>query len=88
MLGHAIKPERQDGGPIYWFDMEGTGVLLDDNRNHQEWSRFPSFMLHAPDIHEAYRYMQDMKARVLVDIQHEHHFFVADPEGNAIIVCK
>ncbi|BBI33390.1 VOC family protein [Cohnella abietis] len=88
LLGHSIKPERQDGGPIYWFDMDnGTGVLLDDNRNHRDWGKFPSFMLNASNINEAYRFMQDKKARILMDIQHEHHFFAADPEGNAIIIC-
>jgi predicted enzyme related to lactoylglutathione lyase len=51
MLGHVIKPDRQDGGPIYWFDMDnGTGILLDDNRSNSDFEKYPTFMLKGPDI--------------------------------------
>jgi predicted enzyme related to lactoylglutathione lyase len=88
LLGHAIKPERQDGGPIYWFDMDnGTGILLDDNRQHEHFEKYPTFMLKAPNIREAYRYMQSKNTRILVEIEHDHHFFIQDPEGNSVIIC-
>lgn len=88
LLGHAIKPERQDGGPIYWFELEnGTHILLDDNRHHREWEKYPTFMLNAPRIEEAYRFMKEKNVRILHEIEFDHHFFAADPEGNAMIVC-
>ncbi|MBB6695859.1 VOC family protein [Cohnella xylanilytica] len=88
LLGQAIKPERQDGGPIYWFDLEGgAGLLLDDNRQHLGWEKFPTFMLNARDIREAYRFATDRGVRTLTEIEFDHHFFAADPEGNSFIVC-
>jgi predicted enzyme related to lactoylglutathione lyase len=88
LLGHAIKPERQDGGPIYWFDMDnGTGILLDDNRNHDDFEKYPTFMLKASHILEAYRFMQNKNVRILREIEYDHHFFISDPEGNSVIIC-
>ncbi|MGG4147525.1 VOC family protein [Paenibacillus algorifonticola] len=88
LLGQAISSERQDGGPVYWFDLEkGPGILLDDNRSHPDWDRFPTFMLRASNIQAAYPFMQGKQARILQGIEQEHHFFAADPEGNAMIVC-
>lgn len=89
LLGHAIKPERQDGGPIYWFDMDnGTGILLDDNRNNDDFDKYPTFMLKASHILEAYRYMQNKNVRIVREIEYDHHFFISDPEGNTVIICK
>jgi predicted enzyme related to lactoylglutathione lyase len=88
LLGHAIKPERQDGGPIYWFDMDnGTGILLDDNRNNDDFQKYPSFMLKASNIRDAHRYMQNKNVQIVRGIEYDHHFFIQDPEGNAVIIC-
>ncbi|MEX1031175.1 MAG: VOC family protein [Paenibacillaceae bacterium] len=70
LLGHAIKPDRQDGGPIYWFDMDnGTGILLDDNRSNDGFEKYPSFMLKASNIREAHRFMQNKNVRIIREIE-------------------
>lgn len=89
LLGRAIKPERQDGGPIYWFEMDRQpGILLDDNRMHREWRRYPTFMLRATDVQAAFRLMRDAGVRILTDIEFNHHFFAEDPEGHSFAVCQ
>ncbi len=88
ILGQPIKPERQDGGPIYWFDMEnGTGILLDDNRNNRDQDVHPTFMLGARDIHRAYQFLRDSGVEMLTDIRFDHYFNIKDPDGNAVMIC-
>jgi predicted enzyme related to lactoylglutathione lyase len=88
LLGYPIKPERQDGGPIYWFEMDnGTGILLDDNRNNQDLSSFPTFMLKASNIHEAYSFIQERKIEVVREIQFDHFCMIKDIEDNTIMIC-
>ncbi|QGQ96497.1 VOC family protein [Paenibacillus psychroresistens] len=87
LLGHVIKPDRQTGGPIYWFDMEnGTGVLLDDNRSNGYCEKYPTFMLKGPDIEEAYRFIVSKNIKTLTEVEFDNHFFISDPEGNSIII--
>lgn len=87
-VGQPIKPERQDGGPIYWFDMDnGTGILLDDSRNNGDFRRFPTFMLKARDIHDAHRFAKEKGIKVVRDVQFDHWFAIEDPEGNTVMVC-
>lgn len=89
LLGQTIKPERQDGGPIYWFDMEsGTGLLLDDNRNNQDLGAFPTFMLKTDDVGQAFKLMQDKGVTIVRDIQFNHYFMIEDREGNTLMICK
>lgn len=88
LLGQAIHPERLDGGPIYWFDMEnGTGILLDDNRNNQDLKTFPTFMLKTGNVEQAFKLMQDKGVKIVRDIQFNHYFMIEDIEGNTILVC-
>ncbi|PZD96840.1 hypothetical protein DNH61_06485 [Paenibacillus sambharensis] len=88
LLNQPIKPERVDGGPIYWFDMEnGTGILLDDNRNNTDLSDYPTLMLRAENIKEAYQFLVDKGADIVRDIQFDHYFMVKDIEGNMIMIC-
>ncbi|GEL77702.1 VOC family protein [Tenuibacillus multivorans] len=88
LLGYPIKPERQDGGPIYWFEMDsGTGILLDDNRHNQELEKFPTFMLKASEIHEAYEFVKQKNINILQDMQFDHFFIIKDPEGNSVMIC-
>jgi predicted enzyme related to lactoylglutathione lyase len=83
LLGHPIKPERQNGGPIYWFDMSnGTGLLLDDNRNNQDLEGFPTFMLKASHIREAFAWAQDNGIEIVRDVQFDHYFMMKDIEGH------
>ncbi|MRG87837.1 VOC family protein [Salinibacillus xinjiangensis] len=88
LLGYPIKPERQDGGPIYWFEMDnGTGLLLDDNRNNDDLDTYPTFMLKASNIHEAFAYIQEKEIEVVREIQFDHFFFIKDLEGNTVMIC-
>jgi predicted enzyme related to lactoylglutathione lyase len=88
LLGYPIKPDRQDGGPIYWFEMEkGTGILLDDNRNNQDLDSFPTFMLKATNIHEAYETVKKMGIEIVREIQFDHYFLIKDLEGNTMMIC-
>ncbi|GAA0315319.1 hypothetical protein GCM10008967_02310 [Bacillus carboniphilus] len=84
LLEKPIKPDRQDGGPIYWFD---EGILLDDNRNNQDLESFPTYMLKASNIHEAYQYVKNEGIEVVRDIQFDHYFMIKDKEGNTVMVC-
>lgn len=87
-LGLPIKPERSNGGPVYWFDMEnGTGILLDDNRNNQDLPSYPTFMLTARDIQEAYRFVKQNEIPVVRDIQYDQYFMIKDPENHTIMIC-
>lgn len=84
LLGKPIKPDRQDGGPIYWFD---EGILLDDNRNNQDLDSFPTFMVKATNIHEAFDYVKKNGIEVVREIQYDHYFMIKDLEGNTIMIC-
>lgn len=88
LLGQQIKPDRQDGGPIYWFDMQnGTGILLDDNRNNQDLAALPTFMLKASNIQEACAFVRNTRITIVRDVQFDHYFIIEDPEGNAVMIC-
>lgn len=88
LFGQTIHPERLDGGPICWFDMEnGTGILLDDNRNNQDLKAFPTFMLKTDNVAQAFKLMQDKGVKIVRDIQFNQYFIIEDHEGNTIIVC-
>ncbi len=32
LLGLPLMEERLNGGPVYWFDFQGTHLILDSNR--------------------------------------------------------
>jgi predicted enzyme related to lactoylglutathione lyase len=88
LIGQPIKPDRQDGGPIYWFEMaNGTGILLDDNRNNQDFGKYPTFMLKSSNIHEAYAVSQESGVKIVRDVQFDHYFMIEDPEGNVVMIC-
>lgn len=94
LLGLPLMEERLNGGPVYWFDMSGTGLILDNNsgnRQNPDWreSMMPRYMYAAADIDRAYSYM---KERAEVWFEPDRHpgmayFNFADPEGNAFMAC-
>lgn len=94
LLGLPVKEERLNGGPVYWFDFAGTGLILDNNsgnRQNPEWreSMKPRYMYAAADIDEAYSYV---KHKATVWFEPDRHpgmayFNFADPEGNAFMAC-
>ncbi|QTM99112.1 hypothetical protein ERJ70_07230 [Sediminibacillus dalangtanensis] len=88
LLGFPIRKDRQDGGPVYSFDYDGgTGILLDDNRNNQDLTSFPGFMLKAKDIKEAFSYVRKSDVEVVRNVQHDHYFIIKDAEENSVMIC-
>ncbi|SDL84221.1 VOC family protein [Sediminibacillus halophilus] len=87
VLGFPIRKNHQIGGPVNSFDYEeGTGILLDDNRNNQDLTAFPGFMLKAQDINEALSYVRKSHVDVVRNVQHDHYFVIKDIEGNSIMI--
>ncbi|GIQ62395.1 hypothetical protein PACILC2_09630 [Paenibacillus cisolokensis] len=94
LMGLPILEERLNGGPVYWFDLPGTHLILDSNtanRQNPEWREemMPWFMFPARDIDEAYRYVEE---RTEPFFEPERHgtmacFNFRDPEGNALMAC-
>ena len=66
----------------------GTGILLDDNRNNSDLDAFPTFMLKTDDIHAAYQWMIAQGVEIVRDIQYNHYFMAKDIEGNSLMICR
>lgn len=94
LLGLPLREERLNGGPVYWFDFPGTGLILDSdtfNRANPEWSEknSPRIMFAVSDIDEAYSYLKD-KANVLFEPERHGsmaYFNFSDLEGNVQMAC-
>lgn len=94
LLGLPLREERLNGGPVYWFDLPGTGLILDSdafNRANPEWSEknSPRIMFAVSDIDEAYSYLKD-KANVFFEPERHGnmaYFNFSDPEGNVQMAC-
>jgi predicted transcriptional regulator YdeE/predicted enzyme related to lactoylglutathione lyase len=94
LLGLPLREERLNGGPVYWFDLPGTGLILDSdtfNRANPEWSEknSPRIMFAVSDIDEAYSYLKD-KANILFEPERHGsmaYFNFSDPEGNVQMAC-
>lgn len=87
ILGLPIKPERVNGGPIYWYDF---GLILDDNRNNQDQPSHPICMLDSDDIDAACEYLKEKGVNIIREV--ERHpgiafFNYEDFEGNVFMVC-
>lgn len=67
LLGLPVLEERLNGGPVYWFDLPGTGLVLDSdagNESNPNWQHEkPLVMLPASDIDRAHAYIRE-KAEV------------------------
>ncbi|MFF2093154.1 GyrI-like domain-containing protein [Paenibacillus sp. NPDC058174] len=94
LLGLPLREERLDG-PVYWFELEGTQILLDsnvNNRRNPDWHEEmkPRLMLATNDIDGAYRYAQEL-GEPFTEPQHFDpvaFFTFRDPEGNSLMVCR
>ncbi|MBP1989326.1 VOC family protein [Paenibacillus eucommiae] len=94
LLGLPVKEERLNGGPVYWFDIPGTGLILDNNANNRlnpDWREEmkPLIMFSCEDIDEAYAYVTEHGEPLM---KPEHHpgmayFNFLDPDGRAYMVC-
>ncbi|TLS50894.1 hypothetical protein FE782_17755 [Paenibacillus antri] len=94
LLGLPVLEERLNGGPVYWFDLGDTGLVLDSDAYHRQdpsWreSMMPRIMFPAKDIDEAYRYVKERGTPFFEPERHGTmaYFNFADPEGNAQMVC-
>lgn len=91
LLSLAIKPERQNGGPIYFFNLaNGTDLILDDNRYNQMDAKHPMFMLHTKNTRAALDYIQSFKLPIVKELYEDpmvSYFNFADPFGNVLMIC-
>ncbi len=93
LLGLPVLEDRLNGGPVYWFDLGDTGLVLDNdanNRKDPDWSgEMPRIMFPAKDIDEAYAYVKERATPFSEPRRHGSmaYFNFADPEGNAQMAC-
>lgn len=94
LLGLPLMEERLNGGPVYWFDFEGTHLILDSNaanRDNPDWDEamMPRLMFKAKDIDEAYSYIREKGEPFFEPERHGTmaYFNFRDPEGNAQMAC-
>ncbi|OZB95023.1 VOC family protein [Paenibacillus sp. XY044] len=94
LLGLPIKEDRLSGGPVYWFDFQGTHLILDSNsvnRQNPDWSEdvMPRIMFPATDIDEAYFFIREHGTPLFEPERHGPmaYFNFRDPEGNVQMAC-
>ncbi|WP_219837087.1 VOC family protein [Paenibacillus sp. R14(2021)] len=95
LLGLPLLEDRFNGGPVYWYNLQHTNLILDNdaaNQANPEWqaSMKPRIMFKTSDIDEAYAYVKEMGEPFLEPEQHGSvmaYFNFRDPEGNAQMVC-
>ncbi|MBB6671826.1 VOC family protein [Cohnella nanjingensis] len=81
LLEQPIVP-RQDGGGIYYFDFDGTDMILDSNA----WGFPPTIMFDTQRVDESRAFCETLPHGFITDIQRldEVSFF----NINSIMVCK
>ncbi|MEW9677859.1 VOC family protein [Lentibacillus sp. L22] len=81
--------------PVYNIPLVGTTSLtlddhtLDPGFKHNT-SPSPIFNLYAPDIDEAYRYINDKGIQIVREIERVGEtawFNIMDPDGNVVMIC-
>ncbi|WP_433620158.1 VOC family protein [Paenibacillus cellulositrophicus] len=94
LLGLPIKEERLNGGPVYWFDFQGTHLILDSNsgnRQNPDWREdmMPRMMFPAKDIDAAYLFIRKQGTPLSEPERHGPmaYFNFRDPEGNVQMAC-
>ncbi|WP_394189244.1 VOC family protein [Paenisporosarcina quisquiliarum] len=76
-------------GHIYVIPMNGTGIVLDSKiYSTDKVIKTPLFHFNTENIEEAYKYMKEKDINLLTEIEHEHYFTFADPDGNHLMICK
>jgi len=94
LLGLPLAEERFNGGPVYWFDLPHTDLILDDNSGNRAkpgWREEmkPRIMFKTPDIDRAYAFAKETGEPFF---EPEHYgtmsfFNFRDPEGQAQMIC-
>lgn len=94
LLGLPLIEVRLNGGPVYWFDIPGTGLILDNNANNRlnpEWHEdmLPHIMFACDDIDEAYAYVKTKAEPFFEPERHPGmaYFNCKAPEGRPFMVC-
>ncbi|CAG7616059.1 hypothetical protein PAESOLCIP111_01860 [Paenibacillus solanacearum] len=94
LLGLPLMENRLNGGPVYWFDLPGAGLILDSNVNNRkdpDWREEmkPRFMFPTGDIDAAYAYLREKAEVFHAPERHAHMAYITfrDPEGNAHMAC-
>jgi catechol 2,3-dioxygenase-like lactoylglutathione lyase family enzyme len=64
LLEIPMQP-KQDGGGIYYFNLEGTDLILDSNM----WGFPPMIMFDTPDIDAAYSFCQNQQYPYMNELQ-------------------
>ncbi|GIP34705.1 VOC family protein [Paenibacillus sp. J2TS4] len=94
LLGMPLYDERLNGGPVYWFDLPGTGLILDNNENNRKdpnWREDmkPLIMFACDDIDEAYAYVKGKAEPIHEPNRHPGmaYFNFRSPDGRAYMAC-
>ncbi|GIO34542.1 MULTISPECIES: VOC family protein [Paenibacillus] len=95
LLGLPMMEERLNGGPVYWFDFQGTHMILDSdavNRQNPDWNEgmMPRIMFEAKNIDDAFRYVREKGGKPICEPERHGSmafFNFRDPEGNTHMAC-
>ncbi|TYS69142.1 VOC family protein [Sutcliffiella horikoshii] len=95
LLGLDLNPELVQS-PVYNIPLVGSSSLtLDDHTFDPGFKHVPSnaplFNFYAPDIDEAYQYIQSKGIEVTREIEwvgETAWFNIKDPDGNVVMVCN
>lgn len=94
LFGLPLREDRLNGGPVYWFDFPGTGLILDDNsgnRRNRDWQgEKPRVMFACEDIDEAYAYILHKAEPYTEPMRHGPmaYFNFRGPDGQAYMACR
>ena len=73
---------------------EGAGLILDSMPKWRSAEgalptyQTPAFMFKTADVGAAHRFMQELGAELVTEVQDGHWFSFRDPDGNLLMVCK
>ncbi len=73
----------------------GAGLVLDtmpmwggDAPDGPPRFETPAFMLMTDDLEGSLRYMKQLGAELVTEIEHDHWFVAKDPDGNMLMICR
>ncbi|KPB05327.1 VOC family protein [Bacillus sp. CHD6a] len=95
LLGLDLNPDSVQS-PVYNIPLVGSSSLTLDNHTFDPGfkhvpSNAPLFNFYAPDINEAYQYIQSKSIVVTREIEwvgDTAWFNIKDPDGNVVMVCN
>lgn len=95
LLGLPMREDRFNGGPVYWYDLPDTHLILDNNAGNEaksDWSEAmkPRLMFKTTDIDLAYAYVNELGKPLFSPERHGNamaYFNFRDPEGNVQMAC-